>query len=270
MGWLWLHCILMIMSVFLFTANPNARHNADGGHVFVYDETDPSNVGRCLREMIDMCHPLQVQLYCHSLTAKQRADMVKMGHPKVRYNHLRPIGRNTIAKFLPRLAQAAGIVNWKAKTGHCLRQWYITKLSNDTNLNPTDVAKFARHKNVASQQAYVRTTDATLAASFNAVRNPYAAQQAAPHVQEAIDNGSFGNYSGLFQPSAASAYVHQPTNPYPMAKLMQLQAMQQQQQLLRPVAGPNHAQMMQEHFMMLMSLPKQAPTGPVYYPPPMP
>lgn len=138
------------------------------------DMNDAANIGRALRELISHCHPDQKDVYCYDLTKKGRKQMIKDKFPHVLYNPLRAIGKHTIAKMLPRLCLAAGVVNPMSKTPHLLRAYYITLLANNPALNPTDVAKRARHNNIRSQEAYIRTTDNAQAAAFDTLRNPYA------------------------------------------------------------------------------------------------
>ena len=107
--------------------------------------------------------------------------------PHVRFNPNRPIGKNTIGKFLPDLAKAAGIKTYKQKTPHTLRQYMITKLANDPNVNEKETARLARHKNIASQAAYIRTSHTSQAAAFNALKTAPSAPTAQP---------------GLIQPTA--------------------------------------------------------------------
>ena len=116
---------------------------------FPIDFQDPINVGNCLLELREMCHPKQKFVHCQLLSKKGRNNLIKAGFPKVLFNKNAIIGKNTIAKFLPNLARAAGIENYKAKTPHVLRQWFITRLANKKTINPTNVAKAARQKNIA-------------------------------------------------------------------------------------------------------------------------
>ena len=153
---------------------------------FVVDVNDPINVGNCLKELRAMCHPEQCYIYCQMANKRGRYNLIKSGFPKVLFNKDVVVGKNTIAKFLPNLARAAGIENWKAKTPHVLRQWFITRLANDKTLNPSDVAKAARQKNLASQQAYVRETEESELAKFNALQNPFAASSSIARPQAAF------------------------------------------------------------------------------------
>ena len=137
--------------VLFLTDNPNARDNVNGGMRFVVDSNDPINVGNCLKELRAMCHPEQHYVYCQMANKRGRYNLIKAGFPNVFFNKDVVVGKNTIAKFLPNLDNYKAIDNYKAKTPHVLRQWFITRLANSKTLNPTDVVKAARQKNFSSR-----------------------------------------------------------------------------------------------------------------------
>lgn len=130
----------------------------------MFDRTDNCNVGKCLFDLLSMCHPDQKSLYCHELSKEERRTMSMAGFPHVRFSPKKPVGKNPIGKYPQTLALNAGVVDWRAKTAHALREYCITRLANDPNVNAVQVANHVRHKNVSSQNAYMRTSDKTQAA----------------------------------------------------------------------------------------------------------
>ena len=160
-------------------ANPNARHNCDGGHYFPVTD-DATNAGHAVKELIAHTHPSQTALFCHRLNEREKKQYIRAGHPHVLFNPNRKVGKNTIGKYLPELCCAAGVKDWRHKTPHTLRQWYITTIANNPNVNAQQVAAMARHSTVSAQQAYIRTNAHSHVQGVNALLNPTTAPMIAP------------------------------------------------------------------------------------------
>ena len=130
---------------------------------------DALNVGRIVRELRTLTLPEQVTLCNHRLNKAQRQSVISSGHSNVLFHPNRPVGKNTLGTFLSVLACAAGITDCKDKTPHTLRQWCITTLANDPKINPVEVAKLARHRNVSSENACIHADEHSQAAAFQAL-----------------------------------------------------------------------------------------------------
>ena len=130
---------------------------------------DPVNVGHALQELVDHVHPAQVAIHCKTLSKVQRCCYQLSRFDDKFYDPEKVIGKNTIAKYLPELACAAGVTHWQEKTPHCLCQYFIAKLANDNSVNTLEVAKMVCQRNINSQNVHIRTDLASLAARFCAL-----------------------------------------------------------------------------------------------------
>ena len=229
--------------------NPTARQSNEGGIRFICDMEDPLNVGRALHELLSRCHSSQTYLYHHNLSQKEKKKYVLAGQGHVLYNPNRPVGKNTIAEYLPALACAAGIQEWQSKSPHALRAYFITKLANDPEVNAKETAEKSRHKNVSSQNAYIHANEKSAVKSFKALANPYA--------ESALENATTPAQSAL---DTQTALLHR-------RQIMQQQRMWQQQQMSMQVqqfgAPPNG---MFPCYNNAMSFPSFVPQNPMYPP----
>lgn len=135
--------------------------------------------------------------------------MTKMGYPQVLFNPNRVMGKNTIGNLLPNLAKAAGIKEWRKKTPHTLRQYFITTLANNPSVNAAETARLARHEDLSSQNAYIRTNDKSHAAAFNALSTvPTQVQGANPTYVPPVPN-QFGLSLGAIDPRQYNPVLQQ-------------------------------------------------------------
>jgi hypothetical protein len=138
-------------------SNPHAL-NAEKPFRFPYKKGDKLNYAYIASLMRKACHPCQNLCYHKIASAYQISRYTKEDLPDVLYSHTQAMGSNTISKLIKNLSKRVGIDDWNKKTNHCLHQWALTTLSNDSNVNPAERQHRARHKSITAQNAYICPT----------------------------------------------------------------------------------------------------------------
>ena len=88
----------------------------------------------------------------------------------IRYNPQQPLGKTAITKHCKDVAKAAGVEEWNRVTLDTFRPFSLSVVANSSGVNAKMVAEVARHSSIATQAAYVRTSDEQQLAACNALQ----------------------------------------------------------------------------------------------------
>ena len=133
----------------------NEKTKKDQGTKTDFLEKDQRMYGR---PESPLCPLASLKTYISKLNPKadtffqQPRTCANVNEKDVWYNG-RPVGPNTIANFMPKISQEAGLS--KAYTNHCIRATVITLLANE-GVDATDTIAITGHKNVQSLLPYLR------------------------------------------------------------------------------------------------------------------
>ena len=117
---------------------------------------DKLDLHSLLTKLKALCHPTQLRVFC-SIASK--VQLKKWSSKKLSYafNPLRPVGHNSISKWLKSLAKTCNFKNWESVSNHAGRQHGITKLlTHDELISPNAIIKQSRHSSFSGQKAYQR------------------------------------------------------------------------------------------------------------------
>jgi hypothetical protein len=125
------------------------------------DSTDKFYGVSLLHNYREMCHPNQVDLYCHLSTLHQKAQYKKNCGRDIIFTPTNPVGKNTLSVYMKVLGGIAGFDNWTTVHNHLLRIRGITDLVNDKNVPNQVPLNVAQHRSYGSQKLYARGSVST-------------------------------------------------------------------------------------------------------------
>jgi len=150
---------------------------------------------------------LKVYIKEPTFSQQQKTAYAAQGNPEFLFSPSRHMGINTVGRLLQELCRKVGIVDWKDKTNHTLHQYLIMLLANDPNVNAQDVQKFAHHKTVLAQQAYIHANEESEFKCVQAMGSlPHGFQ---PQVQPLNPHQALAQHFG--SPPLANAAASHPT-----------------------------------------------------------